>query len=192
MVFVARRVVGLGGGRLALAVWCSLACFALVGSACGDSGGDSGSETEPSTSSDAGSTDATTTATPTSTPSTMTTTSDPSAGSTGGTTEPTEFGMTIYPDIFASNCSCHMSGSPGGLSLSSASIAYDNLVDVESTQASGRLRVAPGAADESYLVDKLAGTHLDIGGTGDVMPKGGMLLGTQIAEVEDWINNGAN
>ena len=177
------------GGRLALAVWCSLACFALAGSACGDSGGDSDSESET----EAATSDAATGSTGGSTGGmATTTTSDASAGSTSGTTDTSEFGMTIYPNIFAGNCSCHISGSQGGLSMSTSAIAYANLVDMESGQVAGRLLVAPGAAGESYLIDKLKGTHLDVGGTGEVMPKGGALLGTQIAEVEDWINNGAN
>ncbi|MCA9713297.1 MAG: hypothetical protein KC468_01230, partial [Myxococcales bacterium] len=117
-----------------------------------------------------------------------------SAGVTTGdatTGEPTEFAMTIYPDILAANCSCHVSGALGGLAMTNASIAYQNLVDVESQQVPGRMRVASGASADSYLIDKLNGTHLDVGGSGVVMPKGGTLLGTQIAQIEDWIDNGA-
>ena len=152
-------------------------CACALALACGDdSGASSGGETSEDASGDAS------------------TTGDPSAGVTTGdatTGEPTEFAMTIYPDILAANCSCHVSGALGGLAMTNASIAYQNLVDVESQQVPGRMRVASGASADSYLIDKLNGTHLDVGGSGVVMPKGGTLLGTQIAQIEDWIDNGA-
>jgi hypothetical protein len=44
-----------------------------------------------------------------------------------------------------------------GLDLSSASVGYDAMVDVSSTECSDRLLVNPGSPDTSYLVHKVTG-----------------------------------
>lgn len=101
-----------------------------------------------------------------------------------------EFDTRIQP-IFNDNCSCHLStvGS-GGLSLR-AGLAYDNLVGVPSAGVPSLTRVIPGNSEDSYIIHKLRGTHLDVGGVGSQMPLGGTLDEALIAEIEAWIDEGA-
>lgn len=72
--------------------------------------------------------------------------------------------------IFDAHCVvCHQYGAEqGGLSLEEGD-AHENLVNVKSTQ-SPLQRVVPGTPSESYLLHKLAGTHIEVGGTGVRMP----------------------
>lgn len=67
----------------------------------------------------------------------------------------------IQANIFAPNCAtsgCHLGvGAPQGLRLDAAS-SYGLLVGVASSQVSSTLRVAPGAPDNSYLIQKLEGS----------------------------------
>lgn len=83
---------------------------------------------------------------------------------------------------------CHLGGAaPVGLRLDSAN-AYDMLVNVESVQVPGVLRVAPGDPDNSYLIQKLEGTAA----VGGQMPLGGPPLdGPTIDLFRQWIADGA-
>jgi methylglyoxal synthase len=65
------------------------------------------------------------------------------------------FAMDIQP-IFNNNCSCHLSGTPAGLSLAEGQ-AYANLVNVPSSQVPTLNRVTPGDPDNSYLFMKHSG-----------------------------------
>jgi len=70
------------------------------------------------------------------------------------------FRNDIQP-IFDANCvACHMEGAaPGGLILESGT-SYQALVGQTSRQS--RLqRISPAKPDESYLIQKLKGTHLN-------------------------------
>lgn len=86
--------------------------------------------------------------------------------------------------------SCHGGAKPAqGLNLSNSSTAYAALVDVPSTQCSGRLQVKPGDPGASYLVAKLTGVGMC---AGSIMPKtGAKLSAAQIDEVRAWIGSGA-
>lgn len=101
------------------------------------------------------------------------------------------FGKDILP-LLQQNCvSCHITGEElGGLGLA-PSLAYNQLVNADSQQSS-MARVKPGAPDESYLLHKLTGTHLDQGGTGARMPQGfPPLTDTQVDLISQWIAKGA-
>lgn len=101
------------------------------------------------------------------------------------------FGKDILP-LLQQNCvSCHITGEElGGLGLA-PSLAYKQLVNTDSLQ-SDLLRVKPGAPDDSYLLHKLAGTHLDQGGTGTRMPQGfPPLSDAQVELISRWIAAGA-
>ena len=63
------------------------------------------------------------------------------------------------------------------------------LVGVDSTQVPGLARVTAGDLDNSYLWLKLNNIHLDGGGSGNVMPPGGMLGQDDLDKVESWINS---
>ena len=76
---------------------------------------------------------------------------------------------------------------------SDAATAYAALVGVASVGAPGLTRVVAGDASSSYLINKLRGTQLDVGGAGGQMPlSGGPLADADIAAIEAWINAGAN
>jgi hypothetical protein len=97
---------------------------------------------------------------------------------------------SISSQILTPRCTaCHSGNAPEqGLNLSAAT-AYGALVNVASTQRSGAVRVIPGNADGSYLVQKLRG---DAGIVGVRMPQGGPFLSdAQINLIRQWINEGA-
>lgn len=90
--------------------------------------------------------------------------------------------------LFNVHCyACHLRGAePGGLALEPG-VSLGELVNVPSEQ-SDLLRVAPGDPEASYLVHKLRGTQLEVGGSGAPMPLGGSSLGEEaIARIEQWI-----
>lgn len=102
--------------------------------------------------------------------------------------EALSFETDIAP-ILAQSCSCHAGGVPSaGLDLSPEA-AYAALVGVMS--AAGIPFVTPGDSGQSYLVNKLDGSHADVGGSGAKMPMGGELPGEQIDTIADWIDAGA-
>jgi len=111
-------------------------------------------------------------------------------GDGGDTVKPNpSFANDIQP-IFSSSCalsSCHNSGSAqAGLNLTQGQ-AYANLVNVNSTQVPGLMRVLPSDADNSYIVIKLEGRQT-VGGR---MPLSGSITNTQLQNIKNWINNGA-
>ena len=90
-------------------------------------------------------------------------------------------------DIFFAECAgCHY-GMPAGLAFADA---YANLVNVESTQAPGMMRVAPGDLDGSYLWLKVTGMN-GLVGSGTQMPQGGALSDEDLATLRSWILGGA-
>lgn len=92
--------------------------------------------------------------------------------------------------VFTTSCAlggCHDAGtSSGGLNLS-ADAAYDNIVDVMSSQMTMLSRIEPFNSTDSYLYRKLIGTDI----TGSPMPIGPMLPEETIARINSWILEGA-
>jgi mono/diheme cytochrome c family protein len=75
-----------------------------------------------------------------------------------------------------------------GLDLSTAG-SYDSIVGVASREKPGLMRVAPGDAENSYLIHKLEGRTDIIGGR---MPNRGPFLSDgQLAIIRRWIELGA-
>ena len=107
-------------------------------------------------------------------------------------------GPTLLDDIqpiFTATCAlsgCHVGSNPEeGLNLS-AGQTFANIVNVPSRQLPSMDRVTPSRPDSSYLVLKLTGMHLDAGGSGVQMPKGGTPLSMdQLGTIGRWILNGA-
>ena len=97
--------------------------------------------------------------------------------------------------LFDSYCvSCHMlESAQGGLVIEQGE-AHRNLVKVPSTQVQ-MARVDPGRPESSYLLHKMRGTHLEIGGGGLPMPYGSEVSAgiseEAIATIERWIAQGA-
>ena len=98
---------------------------------------------------------------------------------------------SIQANIFNLSCAlsgCHAGPSPEeSLSLEEG-VSFTNLINVISAQDASFLRVNPGDADNSYLIQKLEGTA----STGARMPLNRSALPQQnIDAVRTWINNGA-
>lgn len=103
---------------------------------------------------------------------------------------PISFAGQVQP-IFTAGCTsgCHSGMHPAAsLSLVTGS-AIASLVNVPSSSCSQRLRVSPGMADQSYLMNKLTGTNLC---SGSQMPKtGGALSASALDLISGWICEGA-
>ena len=90
--------------------------------------------------------------------------------------------------VFDFNCvACHQTGAANaGLNLEFG-LAYENLVEVESSQSELPL-VARGDPNGSYLMHKMWGTQAEVGGSGGIMPLGlGGLPEREIETVATWI-----
>jgi hypothetical protein len=96
---------------------------------------------------------------------------------------------SVQANVFNPSCIvCHSgANAPQGLRLDAAN-SFTNLVGVASRENSSFLRVAPGAPDASYLIQKLEGTASD----GEQMPLGGPPIPqSTINFVRQWIIDGA-
>ena len=104
----------------------------------------------------------------------------------------------IQQDIFRLGCAvsgCHdgRANPAAGLSLASTAESYAGMVNVVSTQLSGVKLVVPADPEESYLISKLEGTHIALGGSGDRMPQySAQLSPGEIQRIKDWIADGAD
>lgn len=97
--------------------------------------------------------------------------------------------------IFNTSCAfangCHAGPSPQQGQDLSAGNAYASIVNVASMELPTMLRINPGDPLSSYLVHKIRGTHLSVGGQGVRMPFGGQLTQNEIDIVRAWVQNGA-
>jgi hypothetical protein len=108
-------------------------------------------------------------------------------GGGGGALVPTL--ASIQSHVFTPVCTgCHAgAAAPQGLRLDAANSAA-SLIGVASNEVPSVLRVAPGAPDASYLVQKLEGNAA----VGARMPLGGPFLdGATIGVIREWIRQGA-
>ncbi|MGK2286265.1 hypothetical protein [Pedomonas sp. V897] len=105
--------------------------------------------------------------------------------------EPVSFQRDIVPVLRTRCATCHMTGREAGNIALHPGAAYASLVNVSSV-SSKHLRVKPGAPEDSYLMMKLDGTHLDAGGKGARMPMGAPPLDEKTREkIRNWIAEGA-
>jgi hypothetical protein len=95
--------------------------------------------------------------------------------------------LAIFQDGGCATNACHDASRPAeGLDLSSASALQADLVDVASSQCTGRRRVLPGDPAQSYLINKLTGVGMC---AGSQMPKGKPALSAaDIDTVRAWIS----
>jgi hypothetical protein len=96
---------------------------------------------------------------------------------------------SIQANVFDQYCEhCHSgANAPVGLRLDAAN-SYASLVGVPSGERSSVLRVAPGNANNSYIIQKLEGTA----GVGERMPAGlPPLPQSDINIIRQWIGDGA-
>jgi cytochrome c553 len=116
-------------------------------------------------------------------------------GSNSSPTSPTPTAPTlsqIQSQIFDSACvTCHTDvGRVPAASLNlRPGASFPNLVNVQSTGKPGAIRVRPGDANGSYLVQKLEGAADIVGAR---MPRNAAPLSdAQVKMIRDWINAGA-
>ena len=101
------------------------------------------------------------------------------------------FSRDLVPVLKSSCASCHLTGSESGNLALHPGAAYKSIVGVPSIESKW-LRVKPGAPDESYLLMKIEGTHLDAGGSGGRMPFNMQPLDAPtLQRFRDWIAAGA-
>lgn len=102
------------------------------------------------------------------------------------------FSGSILPVLEARCAGCHMTGDePGNMALIS-DMAYTSLMR-KSTQADALFIVQPGSPEQSYLILKLEGAHLQAGGQGAKMPLAAPSLSDkQIKLFKTWIEQGAS
>jgi len=107
-----------------------------------------------------------------------------------GTDSVVSFADDVLP-ILTTSCNsagCHSGTGQAGLSLES-SVAYDKLVDVNSTQVPSLKLVAPGDADNSYLIHKLEDNQ-SVGSRMPTSPRPA-LSSDEIERIRAWIDDGA-
>lgn len=104
--------------------------------------------------------------------------------------ESISFEKQIQP-FLSQNCyACHMTGAASGELVLEPGASYAYLVDVSSDQ-SPLLRVMAGEPEQSYLLHKLRGTQLEVGGSGAQMPQGGAVSSDFLDLISQWIAEGA-
>jgi hypothetical protein len=102
------------------------------------------------------------------------------------------FQSDIAPLLTSSCASCHLTGAEAGNMSLVPDKAIASLVGVKAVGAPTQIRVVPSEPDQSYLIMKLEGTHIENGGTGAKMPFGAPPLSPQkIAKLRQWISEGA-
>lgn len=100
--------------------------------------------------------------------------------------------------VFTARCAtsgCHSGLFPQENLNLEASRIFDpvlGIIDVESVQRPSMSRVASGDSEMSYLIHKIQGSHLAVGGSGDRMPaEDEPLDDATILAIRQWIDDGA-
>jgi len=107
----------------------------------------------------------------------------------GGGIEPTL--SSIQANVFTPICTeCHVPAGPGPMPLTSEAVSFLSLVNAESVEMPGMLRVNPGDADSSYIVHKIEDRTTIVGDRMPPPPRS-MLSAEQIAAIVQWIDAGA-
>eukprot|EP00808_Paulinella_micropora_P012413 g1133.t1 len=119
-----------------------------------------------------------------------TTTSAPAIRSVAGPA------LTFVDDVFPLWVSLNVHQAHGDnspfLNLKDAPTAYANTINVPAGQLPSMMHILPCSASESYVLRKMAGTHLQVGGSGKAMPPfGAVSTADQLAKFSAWINEGA-
>lgn len=118
--------------------------------------------------------------------------SAPSGAAMASTDAEVSFKKDLVPLLKRRCAACHITGNEPGKMALVPKRAYEFIVDVDSVEVAGMKRVAPGDPEASYLFHKIAGTHLDVGGSGVRMPfHQGPLPEKDIEAFKLWIQQGA-
>jgi mono/diheme cytochrome c family protein len=98
----------------------------------------------------------------------------------------------IAPLLVSSCASCHLTGAEAGNMSLIPDKAIASLVGVKAVGAPTLTRIVPGKPDESYVIMKIEGKHIEKGGSGATMPFGAPPLSPEkIAKLRQWISEGA-
>jgi hypothetical protein len=100
--------------------------------------------------------------------------------------------------VFTGRCAlsgCHIGGTTAqnGQDLSTRDSTIKYTVNVPSQELPAMMRIRPTKPDSSYLVHKIQGTHLTVGGSGVRMPASGsgFLSESVINIIRSWVAAGA-
>ena len=98
----------------------------------------------------------------------------------------------LQAKVFSPTCArCHSGGGqtlPSSMDFTNAGATYASLVNTDSTKEPGKVRVMPGSANDSYLINKIEGTHA----VGSRMPFRGSALPPDILlSIRNWVDQGA-
>jgi len=104
--------------------------------------------------------------------------------------EPVSLSAQVQPFLNFQCVACHLTGAEsGGLNLEPGKTRAELLED---SNGASIPRVTPGDPEASYIVHKLRGTHLEVGGSGSLMPQGATSVSEELlALVERWVLQGA-
>ncbi|MEE2788475.1 MAG: DUF1588 domain-containing protein [Myxococcota bacterium] len=109
------------------------------------------------------------------------------AGAFGGETAPSGHPCQTVQDILNAHCTgCHGDFATDGLDLR----AIDQMNGRVSRHTS-RALIVPGNGRQSYLIQKILGTHEAVGGPGVLMPPGQALDADDLETLIAWIDSGA-
>jgi len=118
------------------------------------------------------------------------TTTEPAETTTGGSLS---HAVDIQP-IWDANCvtGCHRPGGTAAAWFILSSDAYANIVGQPSLELATMNRVEPGSLENSYLWHKINDTHIEVGGSGSVMPPPPVatLPAQELATIAEWIEAG--
>ena len=114
----------------------------------------------------------------------------PGTGDTTGAPVGLSFMVDVWEPILAPICTCHVGGAGGLVMGDNAEQAYAAMVGVMANGAP-LAYVAAGDVSGSYLVHKLEGTQIEVGGQGSMMPLAGQLNAGQVDTIKQWIADGA-
>ena len=112
------------------------------------------------------------------------------AGTAAANAQSSGFEVSVQPFINMA-CNCHQSTPLMAPFSLKPGDAYQNMVNVPSSQLMRMLIVKPGSTQDSYLWHKINNTHLDVGGSGLVMPSNIPLNAEEKKIFERWILGGA-
>ena len=117
---------------------------------------------------------------------------DDSTGDDDDSAEGSPTWSDVYFNVVSAQCSCHSTGNTGGWTYNNSSQAgYAAFVGVPSDE-SPLQRVEAGESSQSYLMHKLDGTQLSVGGSGQQMPRNAPQLPQSLRDmVREWIDAGA-
>jgi parallel beta-helix repeat protein len=127
-------------------------------------------------------------------PSTTSTTSTTSTLISTTTSTSVLYTWTQVQALLASSCTpCHTTSSSGGLTgLNDYNLGYTNTVNAPSSELVTMDRIEPSDSANSYLMHKLDGTHLGVGGSGVQMPAFSTPLAEDVRNsIRAWIDAGA-